>query len=405
MQKRVAIVGAGASGLLCAIVCAQAGIAVDIYEQNAKPAKKILVSGNGRCNISNTNLSVEDYFGEDPAFVAYALEQFGFEKFQKFMASLGLILNTLEDGRAYPLSNEAKSVAALLQSTAQTLGVSFHLGEKITNLQALFDSHNAVVVATGSQAAQHLGGNNDAAHFAKMYGHTIVPTYPSLVQLELPSKIAHTMSGTKIVAEVSLLVNGQKESMQKGDVLFTNYGVSGFAILDLSQAASKALLEYSAVDISLNLLPDFTPQKLANHIIKVANSATKPTLLNILVGMLPLKIAQAILSELALSPTLSAEQIHTKLAKKIANLILHWKFEVSDTHGFRHAEVSGGGINTAEIDAQTMMSQKCKNLYFCGEALDIVGKRGGYNFAFAWASAYLAAKSIINYAKIPLYEF
>ncbi len=396
MQKKVAIVGAGASGLLCAIVCAKAGLRVDIYEQNTKPAKKILVSGNGRCNISNTHLTVNDYFGENPAFVAYALKTFGFEAFEKFMASLGLMLNTLEDGRAYPLSNEAKSVATLLQNTAKTLGVTFHLGEKITNIQALFDSHHSVVVATGSRAAQHLGGNNDAEIFAKMYGHTIVPAYPSLVQLELPSKIAHAMSGAKISAEVRLLVNGQTECIQSGDVLFTNYGVSGFAILDLSQHASKALLEYSAVDISLNLLPEFTPQKLANHILKIATSPTKPTILDILLGLLPHKIAQGILSELALSPTLHDSQIHTKLAKKIANLILHWKFEVSDTHGFRFAEVSGGGINTEEIDEKTMMSHQCKNLYFCGEALDIVGKRGGYNFAFAWASGYLAAKSIIN---------
>nr|WP_321268380.1 NAD(P)/FAD-dependent oxidoreductase [uncultured Sulfurimonas sp.] len=394
MSKKVAIIGGGASGLLCAIFCAKDSCSVDIFEQNDKCAKKILVSGNGRCNITNKNLSTHDYFGENPSFVRDAIESFGFKEFSNFAASFGLILNTLDDGRAYPLSNESKSVASLLISQAQNLGVKIHTNTKITDIKSLVQNYDAVVVASGSQAAEHLGGCEDGFEFAKEFGHNIIPTYPSLVQLHLSSTIAHKMSGVKSLAEVTLLINNKKDISTYGDVLFTNYGVSGFAILDISQRASKALLEYAKVDISINLLPSFNAQKLSAHITSLAKSMSDFTIKDILVGLVPLKIALGLMQSLELDQTMNAKDIHTKLAKKIANQMLNWRFEVSDTHGFRHAEVSGGGVDVSEIDPKTMQSQKQKNLYFCGEVLDIVGKRGGYNFAFAWASAYLCSKDI-----------
>jgi len=204
------------------------------------------------------------------------------------------------------------------------------------------------------------------------------------------------MSGTKLNAKVTLIINAQKESSVEGDVLFTAYGVSGFAILDISQGASKALLEYSAVDISINLLPAFNMQKLSTHISALAVSMPHFSILDILVGLLPIKIVNGLLEELNILNSIKGKEIHIKLSKKIANQILNWRFEVSDTHGFRYAEISGGGVDTLEINPKTMESQKCHNLYFVGEVLDIIGKRGGYNFAFAWSSAFVAAKNIIK---------
>ena len=393
---RVAIVGGGASGLLCAIFCAKSTCHVEIFEQNNKCAKKILVSGNGRCNITNTKLSQNDFFGKNPSFVNDALKNFGFEEFEKFALEIGLLLDIKEDGRVYPLSNEAKSVAKLLEEVAKNLGVIFHTDTKITDIKALLKTHDKVVVATGSEAASHLGGNSDGQNFAKEFGHTIIPTYPSLVQLHLNSKIAHKMSGTKVFGEVTLLINNKQDSVNHGDILFTDYGVSGFAVLDISQKASVALLNNCHVEISINLLPNFNTQKLSDHIIKVAKSMPKFTILDILVGLVPIKIATSLFDDLKIPHAELAKKTDAKLAKKIANQMLNWRFEVKETHGFRHAEVSGGGVNTKEINPKTMESLKQKNLYFCGEVLDIVGKRGGYNFAFAWASGYAAAKDITN---------
>ena len=393
MSKRVAIIGAGASGLLCAIECAKGSCEVDIFEQNEKCAKKILVSGNGRCNITNKNLSVHDYFGENPHFAKDAIESFGYKEFASFASSFGLILNTLEDGRAYPLSNESKSVASLLITYATNLGAKIHTDNKIKNIKELLKNYDAVVVATGSSAAEHLGGCSDGYEFAKEFGHNIIATYPSLVQLHLVSAIAHKMSGVKTEGEVTLLVNNKKDISIYGDILFTNYGVSGFAILDISQRASKALLEFAKVDISINLLPSYDAQKLSAHITNLAKVMPNLTLFDILVGLVPLKIVHGIFQTLEISQD---TKVDTKLSKKVANLMLNWRFEVSETHGFRHAEVSGGGVDVSEINPKTFESLKQKNLYFCGEVLDIVGKRGGYNFAFAWASGYLCAKDIIK---------
>ena len=394
MRKKVVIIGAGASGLLCAIFCAKASCHVEIYEQNSKPAKKILVSGNGRCNITNKDITPNDFFSDNASFVKEALDNFGFDEFEKFASSIGLMLDVKEDGRAYPLSNEAKSVAKLLEEYAKSLGVIFHTDTKITDIKKLLQNYDKVVIATGSEAASHLGGNRDGYEFAKEFGHSIVPTYPSLVQLHLDSSIAHKMSGAKIDGEVTLLINHKNDSTCKGDILFTNYGVSGFAILDISQRASVALMNFEHVAISVNLLPDFTAQKLSAHISKLAQTIPKFSVLDILVGLIPLKIAQSLLDDLKISHDTEAKEVHTKLSKKIANQILNWRFEVTDTHGFRHAEVSGGGVDTSEINPKTMESLKQKNLYFCGEVLDVVGRRGGYNFAFAWASGYAAAKDI-----------
>ena len=402
-EKKVAIIGGGASGLLCAIFCAKKSILVDVYEQNSKCAKKILASGNGRCNITNKNLSSNDYFSQNPHFTDYALKEFGFNEFDKFCQNIGLLLDVKDDGRVYPLSNEAKSVASLLIAHAKNLGVNFHTDTKITDIKKLFNDYDSVVVATGSEAASQLGGNSDGYNFAMEFGHNIIQTYPSLVQLHLNSKIVKKMSGAKVEGEVTLLINNKKELTPQGhflqgacsgDILFSDYGVSGFAILDISQAASKALMEFSHVSISINLLPKFDLQKLSNHISKIAAQEPKITIFEILIGLIPMKIASAILEDLGILTSICADEINVKLSKKIANQILNWRFEVTDTHGFRHAEVSGGGVDTIDINPKTMESLKQKNLYFCGEVLDVVGRRGGYNFAFAWASGFLAARDI-----------
>ena len=390
LMKKIAIIGAGASGLLCAIECAKNSWHVDIYEQNSKCAKKILVSGNGRCNITNISTCQNDYFSENPAFVKDALDNFSYKEFEKLCSTIGLVLDVKDDGKVYPLSNEAKTVATLLENHARTLDVNFHTDTKITDIKKLLKDYDAVVIATGSEAASHLGGNKDGQEFASLFGHNIIPTYPSLVQLQLANSPHAKMSGAKVDGEVTLLINNKSTSTCQGDILFTNYGVSGFAVLDISGLASESLMNYQAVDIILNLLPKFTAQKLSAHILKMAQN--KITILDTLHGLLPIKIVKVILDTLNIPHT--KNDINTKESKRIANQILNWKFEVNETHGFRHAEVAGGGVDTTEINPKTMESLKQKNLYFCGEVLDVVGRRGGFNFAWAWASGYAVAKEI-----------
>lgn len=404
--KTIAIIGAGASGLMAATTTSSPDTKVHLYEQNTKPAKKILASGNGRCNISNTTLSSEDYFGQKPKFSDFALNNFNFLQFQKFCKSIGLILNILDDGRAYPLSNEAKSVALSFETAAKECGVEIFTEHPISQIEKkddkfylhtplnISDPYDMVLICTGSEAAPQLGGSSVGYDLAASLGHSILPTYPSLVQLHLNSTVPEKMAGIKLDAEVSIFINSKKEQSIKGDILFTKYGISGFAVLDISQMASEALLNYQSVHIGLDLLPKFDRQTLSSQLLQTAQSLPSYPIETILSGLLPIKLCKVLLEDAKISAQTQGRDVHTKMTKQIVSKIKDWRFEVNDTHGFKHAEVSGGGVNTDEVNEKTMESKLCAGLYFAGEVLDIVGRRGGFNFHFAWASAYLAGKEM-----------
>lgn len=404
-MKKIAIIGGGASGLMAALAAARSGAEVTIYEHNSSIGKKILASGNGRCNIINTTASADDYAGMNPQFVTYALKQLSFAYFEKFCHSIGLLLDIKDDGRCYPLSNEAKSVLIALKSAVNEAGVKIITDSKVTaitkndshfNVQTNKDKqrYNNVLIATGSEAAPQLGATADGYAFAHSFGHEILPTYPSLVQLHLNSKNHHKMAGVKTVAEVTLIIDGKSNTKVTGDILFAAYGISGLAILDISQRASHALLHKQRVSISLNLLPRYDRGELASIIEKVFASVPKHDIHTALCGLLPAKIVTYLLEDAAITQNTTVSSLTPKESKKLAHLIGEWKFEVTDTHGFKHAEVSGGGVSTAQVNNKTMESKIVEGLYFAGEVLDIVGRRGGYNFNFAWASGMIAGKEM-----------
>jgi predicted Rossmann fold flavoprotein len=255
-------------------------------------------------------------------------------------------------------------------------------------------SYNKVLIATGSEAAPQLGASADGYSFAKKFGHEILPTYPSLVQLHLNSKNHHKMAGVKTTAEVTLIIDGKSKEKIQGDILFAAYGISGLAILDISQKASYALHNKQHVSIALNLLPRYDRQSLANVIEKLFISVPNHDVHTALCGLIPAKIATYLLEDASIAQNTTVSSLNPKEIKKIAHLIGEWKFEVNDTHGFKHAEVSGGGVSTAQVNNKTMESKLVEGLYFSGEVLDIVGKRGGYNFNFAWASGMIAGKEM-----------
>jgi len=401
----VAIVGAGAAGLMAAITAAKAGVKVDLYEQNSEVGKKILASGNGRCNISNTSISSNDYFGQHLSFVNFALKQFDFKAFDHFCESIGLLLESKPDGRCYPLSNSAKSVQNSLKRYALYLGVKIIIQTTVSSVKKVSDkfivetsdkkeSYDKLLISTGSPAAPQLGGNDSGYKIAKSFGHTIVPAYPTLVGLHLADRWHKRMSGVKCDVETTIYIDGKKEVTIGGDLLFTRYGVSGFAVLDLSSFASPALFKGEKVTIGVNLLPSFDRQALVAHLQRTAKLAPFLTIEALLEGLLPFKIARVLLDSLKIDGSMLAVKVGVKLLRRIASQTLDWRFDVTGTHGYKHAEVAGGGVDTLEIDSKTMESRLVSGLYFAGEVLDIVGKRGGYNLHFAWASGYLAGRSI-----------
>lgn len=392
---RVAIIGAGASGLLSSIFLAKANFKVDIFESGKKVARKILASGNGRCNISNKNISQNNFFGENPNFVNYAINKFGFIEFQDFCKSISLFLDIKDDGRVYPLSNESKSVSSKLERVAKSFGAKIFLETKIDKIQKIdskfilnskFVNYDYLIIATGSNSASHLGGDILGYEIAESFGHKIEKLYPSLAQLQINEKNLFKASGVRIHSNLKTFINGNLKNEIQGDILFTKYGLSGFAVLDSSQIISKAISDRKNVEINLDFFPNFSKIDLEKLIIsQLSNNSIEN-----LESILPQKLLNIILDKLKIT------ELNSKFVKIFVEKVKNYNLKVSDTNGFKSAEVSGGGVSTENINSNSCESQIVKNLFFTGEILDIVGERGGYNLHFAWASGFIASQYIIN---------
>jgi predicted Rossmann fold flavoprotein len=402
---RVAIVGGGAAGLMAAIHAARKDVHIDIYEQNGEVGKKILASGNGRCNVSNVNLGADDYYGRHPDFVTPSLRRFGYEEFERFCERIGLLLEARPDGRVYPMSNEARSVHRAMKEEALRRGARIATDafvERVDRSGVSFvvtsaggaERYDRVLIATGSPAAPQLGGSGSGLELARSLGHTIVDPYPTLVGLHLPGRLHERMSGLKVEARVTLYIDGKAVQRCEGDLLFTHYGVSGFAILDISTEASRALMQKRAVTLGFHLLPAFDRQGVAATLQRLAGRAPWLRLPQLLNGLLPQKLVTALLVFLQMDEKARVDEIGAKAWRKLAATICDWRFSVVATHGYRHAETAGGGVSTEEVDAKTMASRLVPGLFFAGEVLDIVGRRGGYNLHFAWASGKLAGENL-----------
>ena len=379
---------------------------IDLFDANKSIGKKILASGNGRCNISNSQITSKNYIGENPDFVNYALKEFDFKAFEKFCKSIGLLLDIKESGKVYPLSNEAKSVTNLLELALQELDVRDFLetfindiekeGEKfvIRTDEKEFKDYDKVLISNGLGAAPQLNASEIGLDFASKFGHSYNPTYPSLVGLKTENTYNGKLQGVKKECNVSLFVNGNLEQEIFGDVLFTSYGVSGFAILDISQLAVLNLTSYQDVKIAINFFPKINRNDLADQIQALFKTVPNQKAVDILTGIISNKIAPVLLDICKIDLNTKASEINAKQIKAISYQLNQWKLKVIDSQGFGHAEASGGGVRTAEVDNKTYESKLVKGLYFAGEVLDIVGNRGGFNLQFAWASGYLVGKSL-----------
>ena len=405
---KIAIIGGGAAGIIAAITAKRLNknLQIDLFDANKGIGKKILASGNGRCNISNTTITSKNYIGENPDFTSYALKEFDFKAFEKFCKSIGLLLDIKPSCKVYPLSNEAKSVTNLLELALKELDVNIHLESMITNIEKIedkftvttqeqeFKAYDKVLISNGLGAAPQLNANESGLDFASKFGHSFNPTYPSLVGLKTDNTYNGKLQGVKKECNVSLFINGNLEQEIFGDVLFTSYGVSGFAILDISQLAVLNLSSYQDVKIAINFFPKINRNDLADQIQALFKTIPSQKAVDILTGMVSNKIAPVLLDICKINIDTKAADVNAKQIKALAYQLNQWKLKITDTQGFGHAEACGGGVRTAEVDNKTYESKLVKNLYFAGEVLDIVGNRGGFNLQFAWASGYLVEKSL-----------
>ncbi len=403
----VIVIGAGASGMVTAIEAARRGKSVLILEKNTKVGKKLLATGNGRCNIANQRPSLERFYSQNPPFLAKLLEGYSLHSVRLFFRSIGLELIEEKEGKLFPMSLQASSVVALLVSECEELGVEICCEAQVKKVafgnHRFMVSYNEItieskklVLATGHCSAPQLGGVSDGIDFARSFGHTVVQDFPTLVQLTAPYKERYLkrMSGVKVQGRVSLKI-GEKNILKQGDVLFTNYGISGLAILDISRFVMQELLVKKNVMLTIDLMPKLSDEQLFSLMKKSLFKKSQKPLTLWMQGFINKKLIVPILEPLKLkNETVGSLLLNLDKLEKIVARIKSFEFKVNGSRGYQGAEVVAGGVNTKQIDANSMESKKQKGLYLVGELLDIDGDRGGFNLHLAWVCGLRAGRSI-----------
>ena len=409
-HKTIAIIGAGASGLMCAITakrrCMELGkdASVLLLEQNPRVGKKLLATGNGRCNLTNLE-EVEGAYHttEKPDVVSSVLQAFPVRSILQFFADIGL--PTVNQGfLVYPRSMQAASVLDILRFEAQRLGVKTQCSSNVKTVRKtggmfdlLLENHemvkaSAVIVATGSAAS---GGSASGLTLLKSLGHRIVPAYPALTPLKCDGTYIKTAAGMRAQAKASLIVDSAVRRTETGEVLFTDYGLSGIVIMQLSGEASRCFVtgKQHELYVSLDLVPEYAFPELFAQLQNRRSILADLPLEQLLCGFLNKRVALAVLkaAEIGSLSTILAT-VSDKQLKTLASVLKNWKIPVLGVKGAPSAQVMGGGASLDEFDAVTLQSNKTKGIFACGEVLDVYGDCGGYNLTWAWASGYVSGR-------------
>lgn len=393
----IAIIGAGASSLLTSIFLSKHNFNVTIYERNNKIGKKLLATGNGRCNITNTNISLNNFYtNSDKSLLKDIFNSFDFHKCKEFFNNIGIEFIEGEKGRIYPMSQTASSIVDSLEYVALQNGVKINLNSEIENIdyknkKFILNNkmqYDKLIIATGSVAMPKLGSNDSGYRFAEQFKHNIVKPFASLVQLVSSNKNLDMISGVKIQGSVN---------NRQGDILFTKYGVSGSAILDISRDISNNLQHQKNIKLTIDTMPTISKNKLVDMLLQRVKIVGDKDINSWLDGLQNKKLTKYIMLNSNISNSIKyAKFLNRKDIVKIVHTIKNLEFEIVDTKGFESCEVCAGGVDLSQIDLKTMQSKKQKNLYFTGEVLDIDGDCGGYNLHWAWASGFICANSIIK---------
>ncbi len=399
---KIAVIGGGASGLMAAIVAARKGAEVTIYEKLNKVGKKILATGNGRCNYTNMSMSIDRYHGKNINVTEGILNNFGLNNTLKFFEDLGINPYVGDIGKVYPSSLQASSMLDVLRYEANRLKVAEITDFEVLELRKSKDKFSIIgkdtvfiadkiILATGGKASPQLGTDGKGYEFAKSFGHTIIEPFPALVQLKLKGKYFKKITGIRFDGIVKGLTDKIIIREDEGEILFTEYGISGPPILQISRKVIEELSNGVKVYVSIDVFPNSSKTDLYDFLYNRFNKIGYKSIEDSLVGFINKKLIPVILIEAGFEDlNKSCGKLNKKEIYRIIDILKEWKFEVTGHNTWQQAQCTAGGVDMSEINPKTLESLKVKGLYLSGEILDVDGDCGGFNLQWAWSSGYTA---------------
>lgn len=391
----IAIIGAGASGLTAAIQAkrTEPSLRVALIEALPRVGKKILATGNGRCNLTNYHWKKGNY--SNFSFASSVLNRYHPHKITEFFASIGLLCHEDSEGRVYPMSNTAASVLECLRLEIERLGVDVLQETPVTSLKKnggvfLINSDiraKNVIVCGGGKASPSQGSNGSCYSLIEGFGHRITRLYPGLVQLTAEENFVKSLKGVRVKANIELYVGSELADRSSGEVLFTDYGISGIAAMDISRTASRL-----GGVCKIDLLPKLSEEEITAFLSDRQLHSPSTETEKVLIGLLPSAMGKTVVKRLPISPDTPIAKLNKQEVSRISREIKNFKLTVTGTKGFANAQITVGGADVKQFNRETLESLKVKGLYCAGEILDVDAVCGGYNLQWAWASGLTAGE-------------
>ena len=402
MKTEIAVIGGGASGLMAAITAKKSGKEVIILERKDRILKKVLITGNGRCNITNVNANISNYFGKNISSVENILNRFTPQDTMDFFNELGIICNEENRGKVYPLSGQASSVVDALRFEAERLGIKIETEFYVRKIEKdgfkfrIYSEDRKkieagrVILAAGGQSYPELGSNGSGFELAKELGHSVTRLSPSIVQLKTEKHQVKGLQGIKTDVAVTAYGDNKKICTYNGELLFTDYGISGNVVFNISFVMPL----YKNVEFEIDFMEKFDYNELYEILKERKRILSHLTMENYFNGMINKKLGQ-FLSKVSGIEKLSkpVKDLNDSDIRKLCTVLKKYRVKILETTGFKNAQVTAGGVLLDEVNIETLESKIVKGLYFSGEVLDVYGECGGFNLQWAWASGHIAGEN------------